>query len=64
MNHESTDFAAQRFSPRTASDYSHFYAGRFYKPPPDHTLWRVAAAIVCIAAAMAIGAALALGSRA
>lgn len=64
MNHESTDFAAQRFTPRMARDYSRFYAGQHFQPQNEHAAWRVLRQLICYAAAVAIGAMLALGSRA
>ena len=54
-NHEETDFAASRFTPRESFDYSHFYAGRFYRPTHEHVGWRWARTAVCVLVGMAIG---------
>lgn len=36
---EETDFAAHRFTQRTARDVSYYYPGRHYKPE-HHVPWR------------------------
>ncbi len=56
MNHESTDFAAYRFSQRTARDVSYYYPGRHFKPEHESHVMQAVRWIVCLAAAAAVGA--------
>lgn len=53
MNHESNDFAAYRFTQRTARDVSYYYPGRHYKPAHKSHGFRWA--IACLMASVLIG---------
>ena len=62
MNHEQTDFAAYRFTPRTSAGRARdAYAVEHHKPHTEHRAWAVVRALICIAAAAAIGALAAQG---
>ncbi len=56
MNHEHTDFAAHRFPQRQARSVSHAYAGLHCKHEHERPFLKAARAILCLAAAAAIGA--------
>lgn len=61
MNHETTEFAAQRFAPRQARDYSYFIPGRTFNDAHEWRVWVWLRNAACLACAFAIGAMLAQG---
>jgi hypothetical protein len=62
MNREATDFAEHRFTPRTGYGKARdAYAVEHYAPHTEHRAWAVVRALICIAAAAAIGALAAQG---
>lgn len=56
MNQESVDFAAHRFTPRMARSHEHACAVEHYAPHTERRIWRAVRAVLCLAAAAAIGA--------
>lgn len=62
MNQEATDFAAYRFTQRTARSRSDACAVQHFAPHREHRAWTWLRVAVCLAAAAAIGAMISTGA--